>query len=124
MMMEIELMLYQYYFLFANCILSNQMWCSSQRLHFVKPGVFIEKEKSEENKKWTDRALMLEYGPITSIEIEEVEYGDWIQRIRARCLPSPSPIPPPGMAEISTTNGLPGEKQDCSVPTRESISWS
>merc|ERR1719490_93148 len=33
--------------------------------------VFIDKEESEENKKWTDRALMLEYGRIDRIEIEE-----------------------------------------------------
>ena len=62
---------------------------------FVKPGVLINKEESEENKKWTDRALMLEYGRIDSIEVEEEEDGDWIQRIRARCFPSPSSIPPP-----------------------------
>ena len=47
---------------------------------------------NEEREKWTDRALMLEYGRIDSIEIEEEEYGRWIQRIRARCFPSPFPI--------------------------------
>ena len=91
-------------------------------MYFVKPGVFIDKEESE---KWTDRALMLEYGRIYSIEIEEHKYGNWIQRIRARCFPSPSPILPPGMAQISTTNGLPGEKQEGRIATRESpVSWS
>ena len=87
--------------------------------------MFIDKEESEENKKWTDRALMLEYGRINSIEIEEEEEGSCIQRIRARCFPSPSPILPPGMAQISTTNGLPGEKQQVSATTREPpVSWS
>ena len=101
------------------------LFCSIHQLYFVKTGVFINKEESEENKKWTDRALMLEYGPITSIEIEEVERGFWIQRIRARCFPSPSPILPPGMAQISTTSGLPGEQQDISMATREPpVSWS
>ena len=57
--------------------------------------MLINKEESEENKKWTDRALMLEYGRIDSIEVEEEEDGRWIQRIRARCFPSPSSIPPP-----------------------------
>ena len=99
------------------------------QLYFVKPGVFIDKEESEENEKWTDRALMLEYGRIDRIEVEEQEEGYLkggysIQRIRARCFPSPSPILPPGMAQISTTNGLPGEKQESSIPTPESNSWS
>ena len=102
------------------------LFCSMNQLYFVKPGVFIDKEESEENEKWTDRALMLEYGRIDRIEIEEEKDGDWIQRIRARCFPSPSPILPPGMAQISTTNGLPGEKQDLSSgATREPpVSWS
>ena len=94
---------------------------------FVKPGVLINKEESEENEKWTDRALMQEYGPIDSIEVEEQKNGGWIQRIRARCFPSPSPISPilpPGMAQISTTNGLPGDKLDIRMTTRESVSWS
>ena len=51
---------------------------------FVKPGVFIDKDESEEKEKWTDRALMLEYGRINSIEAEENVKGGWIQRIRAR----------------------------------------
>ena len=98
---------------------------SSDQLYFGKPGVFIDKEESEENKKWTDRALMLEYGRIDTIEIEEENRGRWIQRIRARCFPSPSPILPPGMAQISTTNGLPGEQQEGWMTTREPpVSWS
>ena len=56
--------------------------------------VFIDKEESEENEKWTDRALMIEYGRIDAIEIAESEDGRWIQEIRARCSPFPSPIPP------------------------------
>ena len=101
------------------------LFCSIHQLYFVKPGVFIDKEESEENEKWTDRALMLEYGRINTIEIEEEQYGRFIQRIRARCFPSPSPILPPGMAQISTTSGLPGEQQEGSIPTREPpVSWS
>ena len=99
---------------------------SIHQLYFVKLGVFFDKEESEQNEKWTDRALMLEYGSITSIEIEEQKNGNWIQRIRARYfLKSPSPILPPGMAPISTTNGLPGEKLESSLATREHpVSWS
>ena len=63
-------------------------------LYFVKPDVFIGNGESEENKKWTDRALMLEYGRIDSIEVEEELYGRWIQRIRARCFPSPPQFSP------------------------------
>ena len=101
------------------------LFCSIHQLYFVKPGVFIDKEESEENEKWTDRALMLEYGRINTIEVEEEERGFCIQRIRARCFPSPSPILPPGMAQISTTSGLPGEQQDGRIPTREPpVSWS
>ena len=98
------------------------------QLYFVKPGVFIDKEESEENENWTDRALMLEYGRINSIEVEdsgEDDPGRWIHRIRARCFLSPSPILPPGMAQISTTSGLPGEQQDIRLATREPpVSWS
>ena len=93
-------------------------------MYFVKPGVFIDKEESEENTKWTDRALMLEYGRITSIEVEERDDGNRIQGIRVRCFPSPSPILPPGMAQISTTNGLLGEELEKSVMPQESVSWS
>ena len=97
----------------------------SIQLYLVKPGVFIDKEESEENEKWTDRALMLEYGRIDTIEIEESDSGSFIQRIRARCFPSPSPILPPGMAQISTTSGLPGEQQEGRIATREPpASWS
>ena len=101
------------------------LFCYIHQLYFVKPGVFINKEESEEKKKWTDRALMLEYGRIDRIEIEEEGRGIWIQRIRARCFPSPSPILPPGMAQISTTNGLPGEQQESRSTTQEPpVSWS
>ena len=34
----------------------------------------MDKEEIEENKKCTDRALMLEYGRIDSIEIEEESF--------------------------------------------------
>ena len=57
--------------------------------------MFIDKEESGENEKWTDRALMLEYGRINSIEAEENVKGGWIQRIRARLFPFSLPNPPP-----------------------------
>ena len=72
------------------------IWLNSNIVNVdFKPGVLINKGESEENRKWTDRALMQEYGRIDSIEVEEEEDGDWIQRIRARCFPSSSPILPP-----------------------------
>ena len=55
----------------------------------MKPGVLINQEESEEAGKWTDRALMQEYGLIDLIEVEEEKNSDWIQRIRARCFPPP-----------------------------------
>ena len=57
---------------------------SIHQLYFAKPGVFIDKEEIVDFKKWTDRALMLKYGRINSIEIQEQEHGFFIQRIRAR----------------------------------------
>ena len=36
------------------------------------------------SRKWTDRALMLQSGLLTAVEVEEDEYGTFIQRIRAR----------------------------------------
>ena len=57
---------------------------STHQLYFVKPDVVIDKEESEENKKWTDRALMLQYGRIDSIEVNEHKDGYFIQQIRAR----------------------------------------
>ena len=50
-------------------------------------------DKEEESKKWSDRALMNKYGKITAIEIEEEKDGDFIQKIRARCLLPPPLIP-------------------------------
>ena len=52
-------------------------------------------DKEEENsRKWSDRALMNKYGKITAIGIEEEKDGDWIQKMRARCLLPPPLIPP------------------------------
>ena len=52
-------------------------------------------DKEEESRgKWSDRALMNKYGKITAIGIEEQNDGDWIQKIRARCLLPPPLIPP------------------------------
>ena len=50
---------------------------------FVKPGVIIEEEEVEVGTKWTDLPL-LKHGSLTALEIEEQEYGRWIQGIRAR----------------------------------------
>ena len=82
---------------------------------FVKPGVLINKEEKEEDGKWTDRALMVEYGRIDLLEVEEEKDGNRIQRIRARCFPPQSPLS--GMAQMSTTNGLNGDKQEGSGET-------
>lgn len=92
------------------------------QLYFVKLGVLINTEESEEKHKWTDRALMMEYGRLDSIEVEEYGSGGWIQRIRARCFPSPFSILSPGMARISTTNGLSGEKRETRIRTEEPTS--
>ena len=41
-------------------------------------------DEVEGSSKWTDRALMLQFGLLTAVEVEEEENGLWIQRIRAR----------------------------------------
>ena len=41
-------------------------------------------EEVEGSRKWTDRALMLQSGLLTAVEVEEHEKGFLIQRIRAR----------------------------------------
>ena len=51
-------------------------------------------KEEESNSKWSDQALMNKYGKITAIEIEEREYGENIQKMRARCLLPPPLIPP------------------------------
>ena len=51
-------------------------------------------KEEESRKKWSDRALMNKYGKITAIGIEEEEDGDYIQKMRARCLLPPPLIPP------------------------------
>ena len=43
----------------------------------------IEEEEVEGATKWTDLPL-LKHGSLTALEIEEEEYGRWIQRMRAR----------------------------------------
>ena len=50
-------------------------------------GIIVDEEVEEEvegSSKWTDRALMLQSGLLTAVQVEEEEYGRWIQRIRAR----------------------------------------
>ena len=41
-------------------------------------------EEVEGSSKWTDRALMLQSGLLTALQVEEHKDGKWIQRIRAR----------------------------------------
>ena len=46
-------------------------------------------EEEEERRwslqwRWTDRALMLQSGLLTAVEVEEYKDGHFIQRIRAR----------------------------------------
>ena len=41
-------------------------------------------EEVEGSSKWTDRALMLQSGLLTAVEVEEREKGVGLQRIRAR----------------------------------------
>ena len=56
--------------------------------HIVSGIIVEEKEVEEEvegSSKWTDRALMLQSGLLTAVQVEEQEaYGGFIQRIRAR----------------------------------------
>ena len=51
-------------------------------------GIIVDEEEVEEevegSRKWTDRALMLQSGLLTALQVEEQEDGRWIQRIRAR----------------------------------------
>ena len=54
--------------------------------HIVS-GIIVDEEVEEEvegSSKWTDRALMLQSGLLTAVEVEEYENGAFIQRIRAR----------------------------------------
>ena len=54
--------------------------------HIVS-GIIVDEEVEEEvegSSKWTDRALMLQSGLLTAVQVEEQKNGRWIQRIRAR----------------------------------------
>ena len=89
----------------------------------LQPGVILaendDKEEKSSSKKWSDRGLMDKYGKITAIGIEEEKDGDWIQRIRARCLlPHLLLFPLPGTAERRKA-GRSGEKLEVSLATRE-----
>ena len=49
-------------------------------------GIIVDEEVEEEvegSSKWTDRALMLQSGLLTAVEVEESTFNE-IQRIRAR----------------------------------------
>ena len=53
----------------------------------IASGIIADEEVEEEVKgssKWTDRALMLQSGLLTALQVEEQKSGKWIQRIRAR----------------------------------------
>ena len=54
--------------------------------HIVS-GIIVDEEVEEEvegSSKWTDRALMLQSGLLTAVEVEEREKGVGLQQIRAR----------------------------------------
>ena len=57
-------------------------------LILIVSGIIVEEEEVEEevegSSKWTDRALMLQSGLLTALQVEEHEKGLFIQRIRAR----------------------------------------
>ena len=54
----------------------------------IVSGIIVEEEEVEEevegSSKWTDRALMLQSGLLTALQVEENKNGSCIQRIRAR----------------------------------------
>ena len=53
----------------------------------IAPGIIADEEVEEEvegSSKWTDRALMLQSGLLTALQVEEEKDAEWIQRIRAR----------------------------------------
>ena len=53
----------------------------------IGSGIIADKlveDEVEGSSKWTDRALMLQSGLLTALEVEEEEHGKWIRRIRAR----------------------------------------
>ena len=53
---------------------------------YIVSGIIVDEEVEEEveGSKWTDRALMLQSGLLTAVQVEEKKHGDKIQRIRAR----------------------------------------
>ena len=57
-------------------------------LILIVSGIIVEEEEVEEevegSSKWTDRALMLQSGLLTALQVEEQKDGYYIQRIRAR----------------------------------------
>ena len=54
----------------------------------IVSGIIVDEEVEEEDEgasNWSDRALMLQSGLLTAVQVEEQEaYGGFIQRIRAR----------------------------------------
>ena len=53
----------------------------------IVSGIIVDEEVEEEDEgasKWTDRALMLQSGLLTALQVEEHKDGWFIQRIRAR----------------------------------------
>ena len=60
----------------------------------INTGILLDEGevKSDGNGYWTDRDLMVQFGPLSALEVENGG-GKCIQRIRARCNPSPPPIP-------------------------------
>ena len=53
----------------------------------IASGIIVDEEIEEEvegSSKWTDRALMLQSGLLTALQVEEEKTGFNVQRIRAR----------------------------------------
>ena len=78
----------------------NMLLMNSENMNFVFKnhlcclaiGV-IAGEEQQFDGQWTDQPL-LQFGVLSAIEVEEQGGGSSIQRLRARCHPFPSPLPP------------------------------
>ena len=44
----------------------------------------VEHEVDAGNGEWTDYALMLQFGPVSALEVQQEGDGKWIEQIRAR----------------------------------------
>ena len=77
--------------------------------------------ESEGGSKWTDYSLMLKFGALNALEIEEQTKGEWIQRIRARYIPQPptlNPPLPPLLLDMGQNTGVHGGKRGIKATTQ------